>query len=136
MKDKFIVNASAVVVNDQGKILVIQRSLSEDVFPGYWGVPGGTLDKEDESIESCLCRELSEEVGIEVSDMQLVDNNTVVRDDGNKLYLVFLAKYKGGILRVSDEVECVEWKDFSDLKALKMTPNTYDVLERIFSKEA
>ncbi len=134
MKDKFIVNTSAIIVNDKGEILITQRSLSEDVFPGYWGIPGGTLDKEDKDLETSLKRELMEEVGIEISNIQLVQNNTVTREDGNKLYLVFLAKYMKGEPRTSDEVEKVEWRSFTDLKDLQMTPYTYELLEELYNK--
>ena len=34
MKDSFIVNISAIITNKQGKILITQRSLTEDVYPG------------------------------------------------------------------------------------------------------
>ena len=56
MKDTFIVNTSAIIVNNKEEILVTQRSLSEDVFPGYWGRPGGTVDKEDKDLETSLQR--------------------------------------------------------------------------------
>lgn len=134
MKDTFIVNTSAIIVNDKEEVLVTQRSLSEDVFPGYWGIPGGTLDKEDKDLETSLQREILEEVGIEVTDIHLVQNNTVTREDGNKLYLVFLVKYKSGKPKTSDEVARVEWRKFKDLKNLQMTPHTYELLEEVLGK--
>lgn len=135
MKDTFIINTSAIIVNDKEEVLVTQRSLSEDVFSGLWRIPGGTLDKEDKDLETSLQREILEEVGIEVTDIHLVQNNTVTREDGNKLYLVFLVKYKSGKPETSDEVARVEWRKFKDLKDLQMTPYTYELLEEVMSKE-
>ena len=131
MKDSFIVNTSAIITNKQGKILIIQRSLKEDVYPGYWGIPGGTLDKIDTNLEASLRREILEEVGIEVSDIKLVQNNTVIKDDCNKLYLVFTAQYKSGKPQTSNEVADVQWKDVKELAILKMTPYTYNLIKEI-----
>lgn len=45
--------------------------------------------------------------------------------------MVFLARYKKGIPRTSEEVEKAEWRNFGELKDLEMTPYTYELLEGI-----
>ena len=49
------------------KILLIQRK--NEPFQGLWALPGGFMDM-DETIEECACRELKEETGLEVSELQ------------------------------------------------------------------
>src|SRR5579871_3262528 len=49
----------------QEHLLVIQRAKT-DTFPGYWEVPGGTCDVNDETIFHGLAREVYEEVGLRV----------------------------------------------------------------------
>ncbi len=44
------------------KLLLIQRK--NDPFRGKWAFPGGFVE-EDETLETCVCRELSEETGLE-----------------------------------------------------------------------
>ena len=53
---------AAVITNKQGDILIAQRR-SEDMLGGLWEFPGGKQEPE-ESIESCIKRELQEELGI------------------------------------------------------------------------
>lgn len=45
------------------KILLIQRDLDSDRFPGYWAFPGGFLN-EHETLDQCAERELREETHI------------------------------------------------------------------------
>jgi 8-oxo-dGTP diphosphatase len=45
-------------------ILVGQRSLKADAFPGDWCLPGGFLDVNNETIEQCAAREFYEETGL------------------------------------------------------------------------
>jgi 8-oxo-dGTP diphosphatase len=54
-----------IVLNKQGKILLLQRS-SKDVFePGKWELPGGKLEQGQDTTHA-LEREVLEEAGIMV----------------------------------------------------------------------
>ena len=57
--------AAAVLVRDDGKVLLAQR-LPGTPYPGYWEFPGGKLES-GESIRDALVRELDEELGITVT---------------------------------------------------------------------
>jgi 8-oxo-dGTP diphosphatase len=54
--------AAAVLVRDDGKVLLAQR-LPGTPYPGYWEFPGGKLEA-GESARDALVRELDEELGI------------------------------------------------------------------------
>ncbi len=43
MHNAFIINVS-VLICYENKFLSIKRSITESVFPGYWGIPGGKVD--------------------------------------------------------------------------------------------
>jgi 8-oxo-dGTP diphosphatase len=64
---KFTATAGAVVLDAEGRVLLL-----EHVFrPGTgWGIPGGFIQR-GEQPEETLRRELREEVGIEVDDLEL-----------------------------------------------------------------
>jgi putative (di)nucleoside polyphosphate hydrolase len=63
----FRANAGILVVNHQGKVLVLQRA---DV-PGAWQLPQGGID-EGEEPDTAALRELGEETGIDPSAVTLV----------------------------------------------------------------
>ena len=54
-----------VVLNAAGEVLIDQR-LEEGLLGGMWEFPGGKQEK-GETIETCIARELKEELGIAVT---------------------------------------------------------------------
>jgi len=61
----FQVIGVGVVLNTGGEVLIDQR-LEEGLLGGMWEFPGGKQEK-DETIETCIARELKEELGIVVT---------------------------------------------------------------------
>jgi mutator protein MutT len=55
--------AAAIVVDDQNRVLIVQRGAHEQFLPGQWGVPCGKLN-EGEEPERAAVRELLEETGV------------------------------------------------------------------------
>ena len=55
--------AAAVVMDDDGRVLLVRRSASERFLPRVWGVPCGKLEP-DELPEDGALRELKEETGL------------------------------------------------------------------------
>jgi 8-oxo-dGTP diphosphatase len=61
---KIIEVAAAVLVHADGTVLLAQRPVGK-AYEGYWEFPGGKIEP-GESPHQALCRELHEELGIEV----------------------------------------------------------------------
>ncbi|EFQ85492.1 hypothetical protein PTT_19555 [Pyrenophora teres f. teres 0-1] len=57
----------AIVFNQHGKLLLVQRAADERAFPNYWEIPGGKVDDTDETILHAAVRELREEAGLEAT---------------------------------------------------------------------
>lgn len=53
-----------LVFNSTGQLFVHRRTLSKDVFPGYWDVAVGGVVKAGESYDEGARRELHEELGV------------------------------------------------------------------------
>jgi mutator protein MutT len=125
----FKVNVSVVIKKD-GKVLLIKRAEDEDVFPGFWGIPGGTVEPTDATLEDALVRECREEVGVEVTDIKMVSNNINDRGEkGGALYLVYTANYLSGEPTPLDGTEKVEWLNMEEIRELKLTPMTLEIIE-------
>ena len=71
---KFVENVTSVTyvvgvvacLNNDREFLIVKRSSTDPVKPGYWEWPGGHTDKEDNSIEDAAARELEEEANVHV----------------------------------------------------------------------
>lgn len=61
--------AGAILFNDQGQILLTQRG--REPFQGTWDVPGGFIEM-GEALEEGLRREIREEVGLYVTDLECI----------------------------------------------------------------
>lgn len=102
----FLVTATVVVRDENGRIL-LQRRTDFD----WWGLPGGALEL-DEDISQCARREVAEETGLIVGDLQLVGVYTdpkyeVLYPNGDQVQqftICFTAQTSGGQL-VADGVE-------------------------------
>lgn len=66
-----MIDVAAGLVFHDGKLLITQRRAA-DHLGGLWEFPGGKLEPA-ETFESCLVRELREELGIEVAVGQLLE---------------------------------------------------------------
>ena len=111
---RFSVN---VVENEDSEILLLKRSTASKYGPGLWGFPAGHLE-EGESPEQCGSRELSEEIGENIS-VELIRHLTPVRDEitGNiyEFYLFHL-RWVGGEIRLNHEHTDYAWVNRHDYK--------------------
>lgn len=114
--------ASAVVVDDSGRILLQRRSDN-----GMWALPGGGMHI-GESLPECAVRETREETGLDVEITGIVGTYTNPRhvfayDDGEvrqEFSVCFLARPVAGQLAVSEESTDVRWFEPTAVDALPM----------------
>jgi ADP-ribose pyrophosphatase YjhB (NUDIX family) len=100
---KHSVSVAAVVVNEEGQILVTQRRDN-----GHWEPPGGVLEL-NETIIDCVKREVREETGYEIEPDQMTG---VYKNLSRGIVaLVFRAHVTGGHRSLSEETSHVEWWD-------------------------
>ncbi len=113
-KTKNISGAGVLLIDKDKKVLLQLRTDSNS-----WGIPGGCLNI-GESLEAAAKREVYEETGLIVDDLQLFnvysgEKQHWIYPDGNEVYIVstvFISNSFHGILR-ADEVESKEVKFFA-----------------------
>lgn len=130
-KTHFQVNLSVIILNKNIEVLLGKRSDNDDLYQGRWGIPGGKLEISDHTIEESLKREVREEVGVEITNIDVVSNNTRVHNGINKLFMVFKADYKSGEAKALDDTSEVKWVHYSQISRENMTPFTYDIIRSI-----
>jgi ADP-ribose pyrophosphatase YjhB (NUDIX family) len=106
---RFTVTAGAMIFDDQGRILLLEHVFRPD---SGWGIPGGFLSKREQP-EEALRRELREEIGIEVEDVELLLARALGRPQQIEIY--FRARAIGIPKPCSFEIRKAEWFALADL---------------------
>ncbi len=144
MENKYLheVVTTAIIIKD-GKYLVTRRSLNKKRFPGMWTVPGGKLETNDyinlpkdtkdywyNVLEQVLKREVKEEVGLEINNIEYVTSLATVHADGNpSLVISCIADYvSGDVILQESETDKYEWVTLEESKKLDLLDGIYDEL--------
>ncbi|MEK9178111.1 MAG: NUDIX hydrolase [Patescibacteria group bacterium] len=126
-----------VVFNDNHEVFIIKRASTEVVFPGYWDLPGGTLE-DGEDPQAGAIREVKEETGLDIQGPCLFFQKSNIDSGKNKQFvtLIFLARYSGGNIVLNlDDYDEYEWISISDISKYKTVDYLADCLNILASKE-
>jgi len=139
---------TAIIIKD-GKYLITKRSLTKKRFPGKWTVPGGKLETRDyidlpkdtefywyNVLEKVLRREVKEEVGVEIKNIEYVTSLATVHTNGNpSLVISCMADYVSGRVKLQEE-ETIEfaWVTLKEAKKYDLLDGIYDELEMVERK--
>lgn len=106
-QDRFTVSAAGLILNSQGKILLLNHVLRP--FSG-WGLPGGFVDH-GESADAAIRRELMEETGIELAELKIYRTRVL----NKHVEILFTAKAVGEPRVLSREIIELGWFSLDDL---------------------
>ena len=96
--------AVIVLVRDGDRVLLARKSIWA---PGRYALIAGFVDN-GESLEACVAREVKEEVGVDVKDIQYVGSQNWPFP--SQLMVGFVANYAGGDIVIDrDELEDARW---------------------------
>ena len=114
------VTADMIVLTDEPEpqILLIQRG--DEPFKGCWAFPGGFMNM-DETTEQCARRELKEETGLDIEEVQQVGAySTVDRDPRGRTITVAYITHVPQILPVTglDDAAEAKWWPINALPPL------------------
>lgn len=101
--------------DEQGRILVTQRSLKCSYPLTFYAAAGGHLDA-GETYEQGAIREAKEEIGVDIYDLEYIGE--FMGTKGKSFNRLFLAKYKGEFKPDANEVERLEWMTLDELDHL------------------
>src|ERR1700730_18315711 len=103
MNSRFYVTAGAVVIDDQGRVLLLKHVFR---IGNGWGIPGGFMQA-GEQPEEALRRELREEVGLELESAEIAFVRTL--KGMKQIEFTFRCRPKGEAQPQSVEVERAAW---------------------------
>lgn len=112
MADRFFydVRQYGLIKNTAGNILVLQLPAHCGDVANMWTLPGGKLEPDD-TPESGLIREITEETGLAVQDVNLMTARRWATDNSEKLALFYTATAAKDDLLLSSEHKAGRWVD-------------------------
>lgn len=137
MNKQITIVASSFVLKDR-KFLVAKRADDDDFMAGYWEIPGGKVD-DDEDLKLATIREMQEECGIDIiAEYVLVLKHYFHETNPNREYIeiFYLGKQidNNQEVTLSHEHSEYRWVTFQELKALQpISRYTFGVLDELAS---
>jgi ADP-ribose pyrophosphatase YjhB (NUDIX family) len=126
---------AGAVVHRGGRVLLVRRKFPPNIEK--WAIPGGLVEL-GETVEHAAVREIREETGLRVEVEGLLDVQTDIHlDEKGELeyhYVLvdYLAKPKGGKVRLNQESSAWGWFTQSQALSLDTTRGTGVVLKKYF----
>ncbi|MCS7091279.1 MAG: NUDIX domain-containing protein [Verrucomicrobiota bacterium] len=127
-----VVTVGALILNDRNEVLLVRTAK----WSHRWGIPGGKV-RTGEPSEAALRRELHEETGLEVTDVQLVE----VRDWINPpefyrpvhfVLFTYLCRVRGAPdVRINHESCAWRWVPLADALSVELNEPTRRLVERV-----
>jgi 8-oxo-dGTP diphosphatase len=124
--------AAAILDND--KILIIQRSSQENLYPDMWELPSGKRE-ELEDTNKALIREVLEETGLKVEIIKIlsvfdyqINKGIEIRDATQINYLVKIIGNKK--IKLSADHKNYSWVGLEDISKYDITKETINVIKQ------
>lgn len=116
-----------LLIDENGKILILKRSTDSKTNPGKWELPGGKVDQ-GESFDQALIREVLEETELKISLDHVVgvceQNLPFIR----AIHIIMSGNILEGDLNLSKEHEGYAWIFFDNLLDYELTDWLYDFM--------
>ncbi len=123
------------VFNSNGQLHVQERTLSKDIYPGFFDPSTGGVVAEGESYDEAAVRELEEELGIENTPVTPHFHFYFHNDDCQVWGRVYSCRYDGALTLQEDEVVNVVFETPEDILSNRhhrnYTPDSLVALERL-----
>lgn len=117
---KEILAIGIALINDQNQILIAKRPENK-ALPLKWEFPGGKVE-ENESFESCIIREIKEELNLDIVPVNYIGKESFQYDYANVTLHLYTGKIIGDApLKLNEHIEA-KWVNVNELE-------TYDFPE-------
>lgn len=106
---RFTVTAGAIVFNDSGHVLLLKHRFRAG---SGWGLPGGFLEAGEQPLDA-LRRELREEIGMEIKDVEVFAARSFSKP--RQVEVLFRCRANGSPQPQDMEIERAEWFSVNSL---------------------
>lgn len=123
----------AGAILEDNKVLIIQRSSCENIYPDMWELPSGKREN-FENTNAALLREIKEETGLEVRIIKILSvfDYQIKREDEirDATQINFLTEAIGEKkVKLSGDHQDFAWVSLNDIEMYNITQETKSVIE-------
>ena len=112
------VGTGAIVINDDGKVLIAKRGSNARNEVGKWEFPGGGVEF-GEKCEDAIKREIKEEFDIEIKVIELLEivDHIIPNEKQHWVSPSYIAKYVSGETRILEphKIDEFKWANISEI---------------------
>lgn len=129
--DKKSRGALSVIINEEGKVLIVKRSPTDKWMPSKYGLVGGGIEEGEEPIDAAR-RETMEEVGLKLE--HFIDSFNILTPP-NTVDYVFVAKApENPQVKLNNEHTEYGWYKLDEINKLDAVPMLSDCIELALNK--
>lgn len=135
MNKPYSLAVKAVILDADGRSLLIRRSPANNHFVGAWEWPGGKCDP-GEPFEQAVLREVMEETSLRVEITGLAGATHFEMPKVHVVLLCMDARLVGGELKLSEEHDQFAWVAFSEYPRLEFPAQVQSFMREYAAKKA
>lgn len=128
------VGVGAIIINEQGQLLLLKRGPLAKNERGKWEIPGGGVEF-GETLQSALEREMREEIGVEITVHRLFHIYDHILPEENQHWVspTYLCTIKSGIPQIKEpgKTDDLGWYSFIDASQLPLSMVTQHDIESL-----
>jgi len=130
---------TVLLINNEGKILILKRSNNVKTYKGLWGGVAGYIEEDEKPIETAF-KEIKEEVGLENQDVELIrqlepiaftDYYEQNKYDWEIFPFLFKLK-KNSKIKIDWEHSEYRWITPSQIKEFETVPHLREIVLKMF----
>lgn len=135
--------ATAVLLNDNGQwyVLANQRGSGTPDYQGYWNLPCGYLDYNEDASEAAM-REVYEETGIRLTNVKEFGHSTSPKENRQNVCFFFVSVLKGSISQYNfstdnmeeNEVSGIQWLPLDKCDTLQWAFDHDELIEKVIAR--
>ncbi|WP_346862220.1 NUDIX domain-containing protein [uncultured Draconibacterium sp.] len=107
-----MIQVTCALIVSEGKVLIAQNKEDSD-HPFQWEFPGGKL-KAGETEEQCICREIKEELELEIRVLERLPGVEYDYGIKNIMLIPFVCSIESGELKLNDHIKTA-WIEMAEL---------------------
>lgn len=127
---KVDVQTSAAICH-KFRVLLVRRSLSDPAYPGRWDLPGGSIGKDEHTLENAVKRLVEDQTGLVIIPEVMFDN----RRRNEVWQVVFAARLADELMSkpvLRPDLLAYKWVSRSEAAKLPLTPRTDVRLKEVY----